>query len=120
MLLTHHSSSSTCFPLTSLQVPRATIDFIGYSVRSARWRYTEWLGFNGTLLHGDFNRVVGTELYDHAGDDGSDHKWDDFENENVAADPANAGVVVAHRKLLLKGFAPPAPELLPVLTSAEN
>ena len=26
------------------KVPRATIDFIGYSVRSARWRYTEWVG----------------------------------------------------------------------------
>ena len=98
-----------------VQVPRATIDFIGYSVRSPRWRYTEWLAFDGALLHGDFSRRVASELYDHLGDDGSAHDWDRFELENVAADPANAAVVSAHRRLLLEGFAPPSDALLPQL-----
>lgn len=51
-------------------------DFIGYSVRTSQWRYTEWLRFNGTRLHGDFTQVVGRELYDHRGDDGGAHSWD--------------------------------------------
>ena len=86
------------------RVPRSQIDFIGYSVRNERWRYTEWLHFDGTLLHGDFNRRVARELYDHAGDDGGDHDFDAFENENVAEDPANADVVSQLRDLLMQGF----------------
>ena len=43
------------------------------SVRAPEWRYTEWLRFDGTLLHGDFAHVVGRELYDHRGDDGGKH-----------------------------------------------
>ena len=89
------------------QVPSNQIDFIGYSVRTTRWRYTEWLRFNGTLLHGDFGQRVANELYDHAGDTGSAHDWDAFENENVAADPANADTVAELRALLMEGFRPP-------------
>ena len=51
---------SNCF-----KVARTEIDFIGYSVRSAQWRYTEWLHFDGVKLHGDFGRKVAHELYDH-------------------------------------------------------
>jgi hypothetical protein len=51
--LTELSEMETCF-----LVPREQISFIGYSMRTPRWRYTEWLHFNGTILHGDFNRRV--------------------------------------------------------------
>jgi iduronate 2-sulfatase len=56
----------------------------GRSVRTERWRYTEWEG--GTL---------GRELYDHASDPGELH--------NLAADPRYASTVTTLRALLPAG-----------------
>ena len=75
------------------QVPREQIDYIGYSVRTHSWRYTEWLRFNGTILHGDFAAKVGSELYSHIGDNGTAHSWDEFENVNVVDEPAYAAII---------------------------
>jgi uncharacterized sulfatase len=54
---------------------------MGYSVRTERWRYTEWDG--GKL---------GSELYDH--------DQDPHEETNLADDKAHAGVVAEMRELL--------------------
>jgi len=95
------------------KVQRENIDFIGYSVRSTRWRYTEWLRFDGVKLHGDFSKMVARELYDHQGDDGGAHDWDAFENVNVAEDAANATVLKEMHALLVKGFPLPTCGLPP-------
>jgi uncharacterized sulfatase len=58
-------------------------DKMGYSVRTERWRYTEWDGGAG-----------GVELYDH--------DVDPRERKNLAADPAHAATV-AELKALLQG-----------------
>jgi arylsulfatase A-like enzyme len=55
----------------------------GRTVRTERWRYTEW-------AEGD--RLLGAELYDSAGDPS--------ESKNLAADPAHAAAVADLRKLL--------------------
>jgi hypothetical protein len=73
-------------------------------MRTTRWRYTEWLHFNGTILHGDFDRRVGRELYDHNGDDGANHDFNGFENENVAEVAANAQLVSQLHAVLVAGF----------------
>ena len=57
--------------------------FMGYSVRTDRWRYTEW-----------DNGVRGAELYDH--------KNDPREFANLAADERYAGQVKEMKKLLQK------------------
>ncbi|MGH8020236.1 MAG: sulfatase [Opitutaceae bacterium] len=59
--------------------------FPGHSVRTARWRYTEWDG-------GD----RGVELYDHENDPG--------ELKNLANDPWHADVVADHQALVRKNW----------------
>lgn len=56
---------------------------MGRSVRTERWRYSEW----------DEGRK-GTELYDH--------QTDPREHKNLAAHPAHAGTVATMKALLLK------------------
>lgn len=61
---------------------------VGRSVRTERWRYTEW-GERGK---------AGIELYDHSADPGEYH--------NLGEDPAHAGTRKRHAALLAKGFPP--------------
>jgi uncharacterized sulfatase len=67
------------------QVQRGKVT--GRSVRTERWRYTEW----------DEGRQA-SELYDHQTDPG--------EYRNLAGDAKHADVVAQHRKLLQAAFAP--------------
>jgi iduronate 2-sulfatase len=71
------------------QVSRGKIS--GRSVRTDRWRYTEW-GPRGE---------AGVELYDHAASPGEYH--------NRADDPTTARIVSELKRLLDAGF-PPAPD----------
>ncbi len=69
------------------QVVRGGINGIqGYSVRTERWRYTEWEG-----------GARGVELYDHDNDP--------QEMRNLASDPAQAGVI-AELKAQIKAMHP--------------
>eukprot|EP00041_Stephanoeca_diplocostata_P011094 m.180088 g.180088 ORF g.180088 m.180088 type:complete len:86 (-) comp18409_c0_seq2:90-347(-) len=59
---------------------------MGYSIRTATYRYTEWFRYNGSVA--DMNQTVAVELYDHTGDVGDD--FDKFEEINEATNPAFA------------------------------
>ncbi|XP_072386181.1 iduronate 2-sulfatase isoform X2 [Diabrotica undecimpunctata] len=51
------------------------IKIMGYSLRTERYRYTEWVDFSKETFKPDWNTVYGRELYDHA--------IDAFENHNL-------------------------------------
>jgi iduronate 2-sulfatase len=81
-------------------VSKAAFDYMGYSMRTSRWRYTEWALWNGTTLKPHWAlRVTApdslVELYDHGTDIGNNGPaiWDDFENVNVAT--SNPAIVTA-------------------------
>jgi uncharacterized sulfatase len=73
-------------PAAYTQVTRG--EHMGRSVRTERWRYTEW-GANGQL---------GIELYDHNNDSG--------EYYNLSGDPRYTAVCERLRHELAKGFRP--------------
>ena len=60
----------------------------GHSVRTERWRYTEW-----------DDGKKGTELYDH---DADPHEW-----KNLADDPKHAETVTRMQALVRKNWPSP-------------
>ena len=64
-------------------------EVMGRSVRTVRYRYTEWRDFKT-------GELVASELYDH--------KRDPLETVNVAADSANADAIVECQRLYRIGF----------------
>ncbi|MCA9416501.1 MAG: sulfatase, partial [Candidatus Omnitrophica bacterium] len=69
------------------QYPRG--DVMGYSMRTDRYRYTEWQKIKS-------HELVATELYDH--------QTDPDENVNVAGDPENAELVKSLNGMLREGY----------------
>lgn len=41
------------------------IKIMGYSIRTKRYRYTEWIGFNSKTFKKNWHKNFGTELYDY-------------------------------------------------------
>tara|TARA_B110000208_G_scaffold133746_1_gene161857 strand:+ start:156 stop:1088 length:933 start_codon:yes stop_codon:yes gene_type:complete len=86
-------------------VPAPNITFMGYTVRTNGWRYTEWFYWNGAICEPDFVKTSrGAELYDHTTAATFPLDMDVTENVNVVAVEANAKVVSDHRALLLAHF----------------
>ena len=71
-------------------VDRATIPYMGFSMRTAEWRYTEWVEWNGNTLRPNWAKNAGVELYDHRSGV-NETSFDASENLNVA--PKNPKVV---------------------------
>ena len=61
--------------LNSDQPKLEDIHIMGYSIRTGRFRYTEWVSFNNTICKPEWHNVVAQELYDH--------KYDPFEVYNL-------------------------------------
>ena len=76
------------------QYPRGRI--MGYSMRTPRYRYTEWQERRG-------GKVVARELYDHQADPG--------ENANVAGDPASAAIVKKLAGIMKGGWRAAKPKM---------
>jgi iduronate 2-sulfatase len=94
-----HNMSQPAYDNDNLCVPDNKTEgvetIMGYSIRVRDWRYTAWMRWDYetscAVWTGADGGVHARELYDHAGDDGTD--YDKFENKNEASDPANAAVV---------------------------
>lgn len=83
-------------------VPAENISFMGYSVRTADWRFTQWFPWNGARCEANFDEPLASELYSHEGQQPFPIDFDGWENENVAAN--HADVVDQHAALLIQKF----------------
>lgn len=72
------------------------ISIMGYSIRTKRYRYTEWIKFNNTNFTPDWMDNHGKELYDHM--------IDPDENLNLASRPQLHFVTNALHKQLVLGW----------------
>ena len=69
---------------TCLEVERTDFTWMGYTMRTDRYRYTEWVAWNGTNLSPLWDQLKAAELYDHKEDTGAWTDADKFENVNLA------------------------------------
>ena len=86
-----------------LFVERTAFFAMGVSVRTPRWRYTEWARWNGTAPDWGAT-LIGAELYDHSADDGTTFDGA-FEVVNLAEDAAHAAVRAQLSQLLRASYA---------------
>ena len=86
-------------------VDRTRYSFVGLSLRTDRWRYTEWLPWIGEEERVDWDAApnASIELYDHDGDDGSD--LDLYEQTNLARDARYAGELQWLAQLLRERYS---------------
>lgn len=80
---------------------------MGFSVRVANARYTEWRSWVGAKLAGDWSAagLRAIELYDHENDNGvGPAAFDAFENVNLAYLPASQGQVAQLHAVLKAHF----------------
>ena len=86
---------------------KANISIMGYSVRSAIWRFTEWRRWQGQALCADWSPagLVARELYSHAGNSGlGPASLDNFEFINEAYEENTRGVVAQLAAVLKQQF----------------
>ncbi|XP_044255648.1 iduronate 2-sulfatase [Tribolium madens] len=72
------------------------INIMGYSIRTTRYRYTEWIKFNHTTFMPDWSKVYGKELYDHL--------IDALENMNLVTRPELNDLINSMHKQLILGW----------------
>ena len=62
--LTHSPELGTLVPWdTCTKCNRSTIDYMGFSVRTDEWRYTEWKEWDKQAIGPVWNSTEGVELY---------------------------------------------------------
>eukprot|EP00039_Didymoeca_costata_P032510 m.38126 g.38126 ORF g.38126 m.38126 type:complete len:742 (-) comp9393_c0_seq1:117-2342(-) len=83
---------------------RVLLKYMGYTIRTPTYRFTEWTLWNGSALAPDHTKdgLVGVELYSHV-NAGISYSFDSFENKNEAAD--NPEVVAMLRTMLHEAIA---------------
>ena len=93
-----------------IHTDRATFTHMGYSVRVADWRYTEWVAWNGAALLPVWSDVRYRELYDFRGVAAYPTDFDAAESVNVANSTELADVVSTLAAMIRAQYGPGAEE----------
>lgn len=105
-----NASILPAFDRTDCQdIPKEHFDLMGYSIRTPRYRYTEWRKWDGAKLEAIWTIAPnGTELYVHSNDPAAGGVGTRIgfssESTNSAVDPNNAPIVAKLSALLRRTF----------------
>lgn len=78
--------SIPCDEHVCLFIERSNFTWMGYSVRTEGWRYTEWVQWDGSHQKPLWERMAGVELYPHK-EYAGESDFDAWENLNEADSP---------------------------------
>jgi hypothetical protein len=84
--------------------PATNITFMGYTIRTSDFRYTEWRHWLPNCVADWGPAAFAAELYSHEGQQPYPLDFDAWENENVATSSSMRAVVAEHAKLLRAKF----------------
>lgn len=94
------------------------IQWMGMSVRDARWRATLWLPWNGTALAPRWEaKPTAVELWDYAGSDGSDFDSYPVGHINLATRPEHAPTLERLLAACTQHFKAPIPQEEPFVST---
>eukprot|EP01044_Picomonas_judraskeda_P026232 COSAG03_NODE_7886_length_860_cov_1.473062_1_plen_134_part_00 len=87
--------------------PKETIGYMGFTVRTAAWRFTQWVVWDGARLQPDWAKVNASELYsyDECSTSLCDNDFDAHDNVNVVDDPSHASTVASLQARLRRHYA---------------
>ena len=86
-------SGNACAEHVCMFIKRDTFAWMGYSVRTDGWRYTEWVEWDGAKQRPYWDRVAGVELYPHQ-EYAGESDFDAWENVNEASHAGHDDVKV--------------------------
>lgn len=89
---------------TCLEVPETDFSFMGYSVRTSDWRYTEWRRWQSNLTADWAAEPAATELYNTTAHFADSPGNFDVQPVNVAGDPGHAAIKTTLRQTLMAQF----------------
>ena len=76
--------------------PKETIGYMGFTIRTEAWRFTQWVQWDGDKLQPNWAKVNASELYSY--DCHTTHCNNDFDahdNLNLVNEPSHASTVAA-------------------------
>lgn len=92
---------------TCLQVPNTQFRYMGYSVRTTTFRYTEWRTWNGTALRAKWDTPpVAAELYNHTDDTADGVRPFDWPQINLINNGTLHAVIAELHAMLVAQFRP--------------
>jgi len=88
--------------------PSSGITWMGYSIRTLHWRYSEWRIWDGLQLQGvwDSRGLYARELYNHTGHFADSNNTFDLEHINLKGEESLQGTILDLQKQLKAHFHP--------------
>ena len=86
--------------------PKEHIGYMGFTIRTSAWRFTQWVRWDGDRLQPDWAKVNASELYSYECNTVScDNDFDAHDNVNVVADPNHSSTIASLQSRLQRHYA---------------
>ncbi len=87
-------NATECGANACCRVPVSHFDYMGYSMRNDKFRFTAWVPFDNATMKANWTFPVAKELFNLTTDTGRDFDYDGY-SLNLADDPSYASIVAS-------------------------